>query len=62
MSLMFIDEIMNESLYTDVELMILLAVTLLTLLTWVSLVAHMMSTVPVIPFTIVAVHCNVNGW
>ena len=53
---------MNESLYTGVELMLLLAVTLLTLLTCVSPVIHMMSTVLVIPLTTVAVHCNVNGW
>ena len=62
MSLMFSDGMTNESLYTDVELMLLLAVTLLTLLTCVSPVVHMMSTVLVIPLTIVAVHCNINGW
>ena len=58
---MFSDGMMNESLYTDVELMLLLAVTLLTLLTCVSPVVHMISTVPVVPFITVAVHCNVNG-
>ena len=42
--------------------MLLLAVTLLTLLTCVSPVVHMMSTLLVIPLTIVAVHCNINGW
>ena len=41
--------------------MLLLAVTLLTLLTCASPVVHMMSTVLVIPLTIVAVHCNING-
>ena len=58
---MFSDEMVNKSLYTDVELMLLLAVTLLTLLTCVSPVVHMMSTVLVLPLTIVAVHCNING-
>ena len=58
---MFSDGMMNESLYTDVELMLLLAVTLLTLLTSVSLVVHMMSTVPVITFATVALHSNING-
>ena len=58
---MFSDGIINESLYTDVELMLLLAVTLLTLLTCVSPVVHMMSTVPVMPLTIVVVYCNING-
>ena len=58
---MFSDGVMNKSLYTVVELMLLLAVTLLTLLTCVSPVVHMMSTVPVMPLTIVVVHCNVNG-
>ena len=58
---MFSDGIMNESLYTDVELMLLLAVTLLTLLTCVSSVIHIMSTVPLISLTIVVVHCNTNG-
>ena len=51
---------MNELLYTEVESM-LLAVMLLTLLTCVSPVVHMMSTVLVIPLTIVVLHCNVNG-
>ena len=60
-SLTFSDGIMNESLYTDEELMLLLAVTLLTLLTCVLPVVHMMSTVLVIPLTIVALHCNTNG-
>ena len=55
------DDIMNESLYIDEELMLLLAVTLLTLLTCVLPVVHMMSTVLVIPLTIVAVHCSING-
>ena len=59
---MFSDGIMNESLYTDVELMLLLAVTLLTLLTCVSPVVHMMSTVPLISLTMIVVHCNINGW
>ena len=52
---------MNESLYINEELMLLLAVTLLTLLTCVLPVVHMISTVLVIPLTIVAVHCNING-
>ena len=60
-SLRFSDGIMNESLYVDEELMLLLAVTLLTLLTCALLVVHMMSTVLVIPLTIEAVHCNTNG-
>ena len=60
-SLMFSDGMMNESLYIDEELMLLLAVTLLTLLTCVLSVVHMMSTVLVIPLTIVAIHCNING-
>ena len=58
---MFSDGMMNESLYIDKELMLLLAVTLLTLLTCVLSVVHMMSTVLVIPLTIVALHCNING-
>ena len=60
-SLISSEGMMNESLYVDVELMLLLAVTLLTLLTCVSPVVHMMSTVLVIPLTIVALHCNING-
>ena len=52
---------MNESLYIDEELMLILAVTLLTLLICVLPVVHIMSTVPVIPLTIVAIHCNTNG-
>ena len=60
-SLMFSDGIMNKSLYVDEEMMLLLAVTLLTLLTCVLPVVHMMSTVLVIPLTIVAVHCSING-
>ena len=60
-SLTFSDGIMNESLYIDEELMLLLAVTLLTLLTCVLPMVHMMSTVLVIPLTIVAVHCSING-
>ena len=60
-SLRFSDGIMNESLYIDEELMLLLAVTLLTLLTCVLPVVHMMSTVLVIPLTIVALHCSING-
>ena len=60
-SLTFSDGIMNESLYIDEELMLLLAVTLLTLLTCVLPVVHMMSTVLVIFSTIIAVHCNTNG-
>ena len=60
-SLRFSDGIMNESLYVDEEMMLLLTVTLLTLLTCVLPVVHMMSTVPVIPLTIVAAHCNING-
>ena len=60
-SLRFSDGMMNESLYIDEELMLLLAVTLLTLLTCVLLVVHTMSTVLVIPLTIVAAHCNING-
>ena len=52
---------MNESLYTDEELMLPLSVILLTLLTCVSSVVHMISTVLVIPLTIVALHCKVNG-
>ena len=59
-SLTFSDGIMNESLYIDEELMLLLAVTLLTLLTCVLPVVHMMSTVLVI-FTVVTTHCNING-
>ena len=60
-SLRFSDGIMNESLYIDEELMLPLAVTLLILLTCVLPVVHMMSTVLVIPLTIVAVHCSING-
>ena len=60
-SLRFSDGIMNEPLYIDEELMLLLAVTLLTLLTCVLPVVHMMSTVLVIFPTVVAVHCNING-
>ena len=60
-SLRFSDGMMNESLYIDEELMLLLAVTLLTLLTCVLPVVHMISTSLVIPLTIVAVHCNING-
>ena len=60
-SLRFSDGMMNESLYIDKELMLLLAVTLLTLLTCVLPVVHMMSTVLVILLTIVAVHFNING-
>ena len=60
-SLTFSDGIMNESLYIDEELILLLAVTLLTLLTCVLPVVHMMSTVLVIPLTVVAVHCNISG-
>ena len=62
---MFNNGIMNESLYTDafiaVASIVLLAVTLLTLLNCVSSVVHIMSTVLVIPLTIVAAHCNING-
>ena len=61
MLLMLSDDMMNESLYIDKELMLLLAVTLLTLLTCALPVVHMMSTVLVIPLTIVALHCNING-
>ena len=61
-SLIFSDGMMNESLYTDVELILLLAVTLLTFLTCVSPVVHMMSTVPLISLTMIVVHCNINGW
>ena len=60
-SLRFSDGMMNESLYIDKELMLLPAVTLLTLLTCVLPVVHMMSTVLVILLTIVAVHFNING-
>ena len=60
-SLRFSDGIMNESLYIDEELMLLLAVTLLTLLTCVLPVVHMMSTVLVIFPTVVTVHCSING-
>ena len=60
-SLKFSDGMMNESVYIDEELMLLVAVTLLTLLTCVLPVVHMMSTVLVIPLTIVAVHCSTNG-
>ena len=60
-SLRFSDGIINESLYIDEELMLLLAVTLLTLLTCVLPVVHMMSTVLVIPLTVVALHCSING-
>ena len=52
---------MNESLYIDEELMLLLAVTLLTLLTCVLPVVHMVSTVLVISPTVVTTHCNTNG-
>ena len=55
------DDIMNESLYIDEELKLLLVVTLLTLLNCVLSVVHMMSTVLVIPLTIVAVHCKISG-
>ena len=61
-SLMLSDGMMNMSLYIDESLMLLLAVTLLTLLTCVLPVVHMMSTVPIIPLTIVASHCNINDW
>ena len=60
-SLRFSDGIMNESLYVDEEMILLLTVTLLTLLTCVLPVVHMMSTVLVIPLAMVAVHCNING-
>ena len=59
-SLRFSDGMMNELLYIDEELMLLLGVTLLLLLTCVLPVVHMMSTVLVIPLTIIAVHCNIN--
>ena len=62
---MFNNGIMNESLYTDafidVASILLIAVTLLTLLNCVSSVVHMMSTLLLIPFTIVAAHCKING-
>ena len=61
-SLMLSDEMINESLYVDVEFMSLTAATLLTLLTCVLPVVHMMSTVLLILLTIVALHCNINGW
>ena len=60
-SLRFSDGMMNESLYIDEELMLLPAVTLLTLLTCVLPVVHMMSTVLVIPLTIIALHSSTNG-
>ena len=60
-SLTFSDGIMNESLYIDEELMLILAVTLLTLLTCVLSVVHMMSTVLVIFSTTVALHCSISG-
>ena len=60
-SLTFSDGIMNESLHIDEELMLLLAVTLLTLLTCVLPVVHMISTTLVLPLTTVALHCNING-
>ena len=59
---MFNDGIMNESLYiNDFMLFVAVAVTLLILLTCLLPVVHIMSTVLVIPLTIVALHCNVNG-
>ena len=60
-SLRFSDGMMKESLYIDEELMLILAVTLLTLLTCVLPVVHTMSTVLVTSLTIVAAHCNING-
>ena len=60
-SLRFSDGMMNESLYIDEELMLLIAVTLLTLLTCVLLVVHMISTVLAIPLTTIALHCRTNG-
>ena len=60
-SLRFSDGMMNESLYIDEELMLLIAVTLLTLLTCVLLVVHMISTVLAISLTIIALHCRTNG-
>ena len=62
-SLILKDGMMNESLYTDVEFMLLLDVTSLTCLTCVLLpVVHMKSTALVIAPTIIALHCNINGW
>ena len=61
-SVMFSDGMMNESLYTNVELILLLAVTLLTLLTCVSPVVHMISTALVILPSMAALHCNIKGW
>ena len=60
-SLMFSDGMINESLYINEELMLLLAVTLLTLLTCALSVVHMKSTVLVITLTTVALHCSING-
>ena len=61
-SLTFSDDMMNESLYVNEELKSLIAVILLTLLTCVLSVDHMMSNVLVITPTIVELHCNINGW
>ena len=60
-SLRFSDGMMKKSLYIDEELMLLLDVILLILLTCALPVVHMISTVLVIPLTVVAVHCNING-
>ena len=60
-SLMFSDGMINESVYIDEELMLLLAVTLLTLLTCVLSVVHMMSTVVALPSVTTALHFNING-
>ena len=58
---MFSDEIMNESMY-DVEFILLLAETLLTLLTCTLPTVHIMSNLLEICLTVVALHCNTNGW
>ena len=61
-SLMFSIGIINESLYTDEELTLLTAITLLILLTWVLPVVQIMSNVLLITPTTVTPHCNINGW
>ena len=60
-SLILSDGMINESLYTA-DVMKLLAVTPFTLLTCLLPMLHMMSTLLVMPLTMVALHCNINGW
>ena len=58
---MFSDGMMNESVYIDEELMLLIAVTLLILLTCALPVVQIMSTVLVMLPTVVAAHCSIKG-